>query len=173
MGLLASALYRISGRLRMRRIDIAGRPYLERYFLFKGFGVTAYLHRFVSGDDERNVHDHPWRWSFSLILTGGYVEERLRWFDPEHGWVIRRRRMFPLRMNAIGPACFHRITTPAPGTWTLFVHGPRVKGWGFLDFLNHRADEKPITVYHQPYRPGDSCGWHLTAPRARDVRAGA
>ncbi len=172
MGPVAALLYRFAGQLRYRLISIGGRPYLERHFLFKRFSITAYLHRFVSGDDERNVHDHPWSWAFSLILSGGYTEERLRWFDP-NGCSFTFRRMFPLRINIIGPRAFHRVTKPKPDTWTLFVHGPRVKGWGFLSELPMSIevkDKSMAVVYHQPHASVDNRDWIHTAPRASEVR---
>ena len=176
MNMASSLLYRFAGRLRYRLISIAGRPYLERHFLFKRFGMTAYLPHFVSGDDERNVHDHPWLWAFSVILAGGYTEERLRWFDPDCGFALDLRRMFPLRINIIGPRAFHRIIKPKPGTWTLFVHGPRVKRWGFLEHCARYAagqDRSMVyheTVYRQPYTAGESRDWIYTAPRAAEAR---
>jgi len=173
MSMVASLLHKFAGGLRYRLISIGGRPYLERHFLFKRFGVTGYLHHFVSGDDEREVHDHPWRWSFSVILTGGYIEERLDWFDLDRcGWAAHVRRMFPLRVNFIGARTFHRIVEPKPGTWTLFVHGPRMKGWGFLDFIAN-GHEKPIVVYHQPGLPETNRRWYQDAPLARVARAAA
>lgn len=151
-------LFWLTGRLPCRLIHTGGKPYMERYFLFKRFGITAYLHRFVSGDDERNVHDHPWGWSFALILCGGYIEERMAHMDPEQGWALRLRRMFPLRINVIRGRDFHRITKPKPETWTLFVHGSRVKGWGFLERV-------PLAViYHQPYDSKKAANWWLRNP---------
>lgn len=175
-GAVAALLYRLAGRLRYRLISIGGRPYLERHFLFKRLGATAYLHHFVLGDDERNVHDHPWIWAFSVILTGGYTEERLRWFDPDCGFSLKLRRMFPLRINIIGPRAFHRIIKPKPGTWTLFVHGPRVKGWGFLKerFSMTAGERWPVecghAVYFNSYAASDSRDWIHTAPRAAEAR---
>lgn len=164
--MLRRLLFALSGRLRCRLIHISGKPYLERYFLGKAFGITAYLHRFVSGDDERNVHDHPWGWACALILCGGYREERMTHLDPVEGWARRVRRMFPLRVNIIRARDFHRITSPAPDTWTLFMHGRRVKGWGFLQHMNI-ADgvTRPMVVYHQPYDVAQAQDWTRSAAR--------
>src|SRR4051812_13096994 len=51
--------------------------YLTRWSLREqklsgGGGWRMYLHRFWAGDLE--LHDHPWKWSFSLILWGSYTE---------------------------------------------------------------------------------------------------
>lgn len=108
-----------------------GEPKLHRDYLLgtgKTFGV--FLHRFVASDAPSEFHDHPWSWGASLILRGGYVEERRRRDD----CTITRRWLGPGRVNFLSPGIFHRVELrdrrPA---WTLFVHGPKVRRWGFLD----------------------------------------
>lgn len=39
-------------------------------------GIGVYLHRFHRSDVDRELHSHPWAWSYSIILAGGYIEER-------------------------------------------------------------------------------------------------
>lgn len=163
--MLNRLLYRFSGRLPVRFIDIDGAPYLERYYVGSVCGITAYLHRFVSGDDERQVHDHPWGWAAAIVLAGGYVEERLTALCPDYGWLSTWRRMFPCRINVIRARDFHRVTSPKPGTWTLFITGPRVKSWGFYT----RLREARSVAYYQPFDTTGSTTWHLTAPRGEDV----
>ena len=57
-------------------------PYLERYFVAgwsprnRRTGPALFLHHFVASDPDDEVHNHPWGWSSSLILTGGYREYR-------------------------------------------------------------------------------------------------
>lgn len=132
--MIKKLLYNFSGNLPCRLIDIDGNPYLERYFIGKIFGITFYLHRFVSADTERNVHDHPWGWAFALVLAGGYQEERLQYFDlKSDGWVSKNRNIHRGKINVINAPVFHRIGSAEPETYTLFVHGPRIKGWGFLE----------------------------------------
>ena len=41
-------LFKLTAGLRCKLIDREGAPYLERYYLGRLFGVTFYLHRFVS-----------------------------------------------------------------------------------------------------------------------------
>jgi hypothetical protein len=149
---LAPLLYRLSRRLRLRVIkgdpppgfhgdETRGAPYLERYFLFRlatPWGpVTGYLHRFVGSDPARGVHDHPWARAASLVLAGGYDEERLAGFNGT-GPIVMTRRVGPGRLNLLRGTDFHRVVlprrpdAPAPEAWSLFVHGPHVKPWGFL-----------------------------------------
>ena len=53
-------------------------PYLERYYLFSFLGYTFYLHKFVNSDPDRGLHDHPWYKSFSIVLSGSYIEKKLK-----------------------------------------------------------------------------------------------
>lgn len=111
--------------------------YLRRYWLlpYNRFGYAARIHQFVSGDRDRDLHNHPWPY-VSVILRGGYFEHTLdgerRWHGP--GSVLVR------------PAnSFHRIelwrmpdNTQEP-CWTLFLTGPKRNDtepenscWGFM-----------------------------------------
>ena len=75
--LIECLLYRVSARLPCRFIDgEQGEPYLERYYPCGAFGWHAYLHRFVDSDPDRGVHDHPGNRAVSLVLSGGYDEQR-------------------------------------------------------------------------------------------------
>ena len=114
-----------------------GEPYLERYYLTGLFGWHLYLHRFVDSDPDRGLHDHPWNRAFSLILTGGYDEIRAlvgpptRPDDSGNERTVRRFRA-PGRLNRLRGHDYHRVVLrPGVPAWTLFLHGPRVKGWGF------------------------------------------
>jgi hypothetical protein len=40
------------------------------------------------------------------------------------------------RINVVSGTDFHRVELPgARPAWTLFVHGPKVRRWGFLDLV--------------------------------------
>jgi hypothetical protein len=112
----------------------------------KNGGWRVYLHRFFSGDSE--LHNHPWHWSFSVVLWGSYEERCFDLrdaasddpLDPDYetcGWrktltETRRVRWF----NWIPRTRFHQITKLHPrfgiGPITLFVSGPpHGKSWGF------------------------------------------
>lgn len=144
-----------TGWFSVRHIEIEGAPYLDRWTLWRSrrLGWALFLHRFHSGDRERWLHDHPWRWAISLIVWGGYGEERLNRRDigelarhlGEKGRAlrfVRSMRFGALRnyrwlaapaINVLREQDFHRVTSVAPRpTWTLFLHGPRVRSWGFL-----------------------------------------
>lgn len=128
--MIARLLARLVRFMPGRRIDgDEGEPYLERYYVLGLFGWHVYLHRFVDSDPDRGVHDHPWRHAVSLVLSGGYREVRLT--DRDAGETEIRCVRAPA-LNVIRGRDFHRILLDGGEAWTLFLHGPRVKGWGFL-----------------------------------------
>ncbi len=156
--MLRQLLFNITAKRPCRLIKIDDQPYLERYYMGRFAGITFYLHRFVSSDDERNIHDHPWKWSAAWVLAGGYREERLRHFDPDTGWVSYFRTLFPGRLNIINTRTFHRITEPKTNTWTLFMHGARIKSWGFLEKTDQGLE------YLLPAKCVGERNWKKTAP---------
>lgn len=127
------------------RAPFEGRPelYMRRFYL--GGAVTSesdydrpivprlgdspwamYLHS-LHIPDERKLHNHPWDCSTSLILNGGYTEDR-RGVDG----VVFRRTLGPGSVNVIGGTTWHRIVELGGETvWTLFVAGGRQQTWGF------------------------------------------
>lgn len=123
-----------------KMIHLDGKPYLERYVLRGGLKqdgdkVNVYLHRFHQPDDDRGPHCHPWRWSASLILWGGYVETRV--VEAPGVCVETVERTFREGMiNAIDMTAFHRVAKLLPRdgeVWTLFTTGPKHSlSWGYL-----------------------------------------
>jgi hypothetical protein len=107
-----------------------GRPYLSRYTVRAlDDGGHLYLHHFHESDFAADLHNHPWSGE-SLILEGGYIEERL-----QVGGHITRRRYLPGATVRLEPHTFHRVDLldPVAGCWTLFTTGQRVQSWGFKD----------------------------------------
>lgn len=127
----------VARRLPCRRILAEnGRVYLERYRVLgwmpgsRWRGPSVYLHRFVLPDQDFALHNHPWPWAVSLVLAGGYTEQRLaRMFGlPSCEW----RRIKPGRLNIIRPDDYHRVAElHGDETWTLFLVWPRTRSWGF------------------------------------------
>lgn len=114
--------------------------YLTRYYLFlkdrNWFNI--YLHEFHSSDRDIGtngfglLHNHPFKWSFSIILKGSYAEERLL----DNGNIIVRL-LKPGMVNFIKRTDFHRVDLIDGKVWTLFFTGPRIidkeSAWGFWD----------------------------------------
>ena len=152
-----------------------GKPYLERWYLcgepggLKYFpeGQTemrwwqralawlpcTYVHRFVASDDDEELHNHPWE-ATSLILAGGYVEERRLHVEPfrsREGNVVplvQRKTILqeftPWKLNYIFADTFHKVTLIEDDAWTIIVCGKKVGSWGFWnpktsEFLHWKA----------------------------------
>ncbi len=129
-----SRLSRIASRLKLRVIENGNGPYLLRHRVWGWMPSddakpwSGYLHRFMRPDDDRELHSHPWKWAVSLVLAGGYTEERLK----SDGSVVKIRRR-PFTLNFLGPNSFHRVDElHGKETWTLFVCGPKIGSWGFM-----------------------------------------
>jgi hypothetical protein len=117
--------------LPVQHIAPTGLPYLDRYFAAgwnpttKRPGPAIYLHHFRASDPAVAVHSHPWGWSASLILAGGYREERCT----PTGVVVREYR--PGAVNVLTAADQHRVDLLGEDCWTLFLAGSFERPWGF------------------------------------------
>lgn len=175
-------LYWLTNRLPCRIISDDGTPYLERYYICTLFGVRFYLHRFVGSDPARGLHDHPWAWARSIVLSGWYFEERrdgklhkVRWFNkltgdtfhrvilPKHDvWVTTHYE----HGNVTSSSQWVRCDQPC---WTLFFHAAEYsKPWGFLKMRDSTG-----MGYWKPWNwpsngMGSSKPWWLKAPKGRD-----
>lgn len=135
-------------------------PYLLRVYLLAerlelgGSDVRPYLHHFFRGDRDRDYHNHPWRISYSWILTGGYSEEK---WNPETKQ-IDTRVFRPGAFNVIRRDDYHKVTLlePEKGCWTLFVSVDRLSesngfDWEFLDI--ETGKKTPWGLYQQGKAP--------------------
>jgi len=115
-----------------------GKAYLTRYYLFgadRAWG-NVFLHHFHSSDMDMApsgtfyLHNHPWPWSFSIILVGGYTEERRQTDD-----TITTKVFKPGSINTLSDKDFHRVELLGNDGWSLFFTGWRSKkrSWGFWD----------------------------------------
>ena len=173
--MIDSILQKVSDRLPVRVIERTdGITYLERYYLFSFWRWRVFLHKFLSSDPEEEVHDHPWT-SVSIILSGSYLE--YRWLGGE---LVAKTRKW---INFVKGETFHRVVLPKIPTdmadhkerecWTLFIHGRRFKGWGFLKpfQVSSGPDSQGFYTY-TPVPRGEfsDVGWWKTAILGRDLR---
>lgn len=100
-------------------------PYLTRTLLPRAFGRRVVLHRIHREDQDRHMHDHPWSAASFLVVSGGYVEQRL------DGETLVERALRPGDINRLTASTWHRVTYVAPDTWTVGILGDRVQDWGF------------------------------------------
>lgn len=129
MSLIGRGLLKLAERLPARHLYGKSGLYLSRYTVAKLGLVRVYLHEIHRGDEDPELHNHPWRFALAWILSGGYTEERRK----VEGWecTVPSRAFRPGHLNLIGPDTYHRIDAVLPSTWTLFVVGPRVQDWSF------------------------------------------
>lgn len=133
----------VQGRIPHEVIRIDGEAYLTRFYLngqanlrAQGEGPQFFLHHFHKSDQGRELHNHPYTGT-SLILAGGYVEERMTQLDND-GLAFTEPtavRYMPGDTNQLTLDDFHRtdMVDPVFGCWTLFVTGERTQSWGFLN----------------------------------------
>ena len=113
-------------------------PYLIRYYLLftdrDKFPFNVFIHKFMTGDDDEDPHDHPWGF-FHIILSGGYWEQIP--LDDKDGnkfykgfYKVWRQ---PGYWNIVNSKYTHRVdlddTKPKP--WTLFIPFKHNNEWGF------------------------------------------
>ncbi len=122
----------------LHRRDICndkGDVYLERYRILgwipgsnSRLPFNIYLHRFRRGDEDDQLHNHPWKWAVSFILTNGYVEDRR---CEIYGYAVNMRVIRAPAINVIRGDTYHRVDLIADDCWTLFITGPKTSSWGF------------------------------------------
>lgn len=103
--------------------DETGQP--RRRVVWSASRLGVYLHKFHRGDDDRELHSHPWQWALSLILSGGYVEER------RDGDSVVTRVLKPGQWNVLRSGDYHRVDLLDDESWSLFVVGPKFASWSF------------------------------------------
>lgn len=130
---------------------VDGEPYLTRTVFPRVLGVRPLLHRFHRPDGDRHLHNHPWEWCLSVVLTGSYAEVRLdRGCDGEQDRVVRR-------FNFIRHGDYHRITELRGEVFTLFLTGKRVSDWGFLTedgYVPHEDYKERLRAERERRRQG-------------------
>jgi hypothetical protein len=110
-------------------------PYLTRYYIFRKpvkWMPSMYIHCFHRGDQDKELHSHPWLYSVSLILSGSYIEEYRK------GDEVNVRTLKPGNLNFIKGNKFHRVDLVDSEVWTLFISGPKVQDWGFWNRITKK-----------------------------------
>jgi len=144
--------------------------YLKRWFIIPRNPIfNIYLHHFYLSDLDSALHDHPWNFNISIILSGSYKE----WIpcEPEKWQTTNRRsvkyiRRYPfIPVIRFGPS-IHRIELDTDDNgpkkvWTLFITGQTVSSWGFY-CANRKVDHKDYLIHtiengHKISKIGKGC----------------
>jgi hypothetical protein len=95
---------------------------------------SFFVHCIHRSDDDQALHNHPWTWSVSFIVSGGYLEERrARAVYPDAAPRVVTRRVRPFTFNVIRGNDFHRVDLVGRESWSFFLAGPKLQPWGFWD----------------------------------------
>jgi hypothetical protein len=89
---------------------------------------NLFLHQFHRSDDDGALHSHPWSWAISLVLAGGYSEERRVGQS-----TVLRQTVRPGRLNFLSHKTYHRVDLIEEDAWSLFLVGPKRGTWYFWD----------------------------------------
>lgn len=130
--------------------------YLRRFFIWrpkdKSKGGSVFLHHIINSDDDPDPHDHPFDFT-SLILWGGYSDERWWWWDmsgcktwdgkdlPSHRFGPIYDNVRPLSVVHRKAEHIHRVRLHTDfycepkSAWTLVFTGPYRREWNFVTKL--------------------------------------
>lgn len=106
-------------------------PYMQRWWLRRDNQGGCYVHRFLRDDDDRALHDHPWR-SISIMLEGETREQYApNLTDPRDPSQHKTRELGPGDVVFRDAGFSHRIELISKTAVTLFITGSRHRDWGF------------------------------------------
>ena len=102
--------------------EMIGECYMRRWHLRRKPGRhNLYLHRYDGSDDDRALHDHPWK-SIGIVLWGKLYEVS------EMG----EKRLWPFIPKYRKAQYAHRLKLKSKVAFTLFFTFPKEREWGFL-----------------------------------------
>ena len=94
-------------------------PYVVRWRIETPWGSIR-LHHWLSHDDDRAMHDHPWDF-LTFVLRGGYTDVSL------DGDQYLKAPTMAYRKSTHQ----HTVFPDEKGAWTLVITGPKIRKWGF------------------------------------------
>lgn len=138
-------------------IGSADNPYMKRWWMKREQDGGCYIHRFLRDDDDRALHDHPWR-SMSILLEGETREQYApNLTDPRDPSQYKSRDLKPGDVVFRDAGFSHRIELLTKSAVTLFITGSRDRDWGFWCQQGWR----PWQEFVAPGKPGEvgrGCG---------------
>jgi hypothetical protein len=125
-------------------------PYLIRYYVFlkdrNNFPFNIFIHKFMKGDDDEDMHDHPWGF-FHIILSGGYWEE-VPYDQNDLNKGIQKIWRESGYWNCVSADYKHRIELQDNiKPWTIFIPLNKRSEWGFWVKKNQIWEKIPFNIY--------------------------
>lgn len=120
------------------RLGLPDCPYVIRWRLETPIGSLR-VHHWLSSDDDRAVHDHPW-WFLTFVVKGYYYDAGTR-AELLQAPAIRFR---PAKHQ-------HTVYPGRDGAWTILITGRPLRTWGFYPkgkFV--KANKWFLTYGHHP-----------------------
>lgn len=114
-------------------------PYLIRW-VFQTRWFSVRLHHWISSDDQRHYHDHPF-WFLVLVLRGSYTDRSPAGDD----------RMTAGRVRFRPAEHKHTALVDRGGCWTLLLCGPEIREWGF--WVNGRFRKRNKYFFEHGHHP--------------------
>lgn len=87
------------------------------------------IHHWLSSDDQRYMHDHPW-FFVTLIISGGYTEWTPTPIDEVAAMGPRVGKWYG-RWSLLKRAASWKHTVETKGAWTILLTGRNKRRWGF------------------------------------------
>jgi hypothetical protein len=112
-------------------------PYIRRWIVDLGPLGSIRLHHWLTDDDGRALHDHPWGF-LTLVLSGSYVDIHEPSWIQRHGYLhserlyrgLLRREVMSRGALRWRPA-YHTHTVHTTGAWTILWAQPKKRNFGF------------------------------------------
>lgn len=116
-------------------------PYIERW-VFDFYLFSIRVHHWLSSDDPRHFHDHPWFY-YSYVISGAYKD-----CSPD-GTVHRKAGTL-----AYFPATHkHTVQLTTKDCWTILFTGREKRDWGFwVNGKFHKRNRYFFDYKHYPCR---------------------
>lgn len=101
------------------RLGLPTCPYLIRWRVETKWGSVR-LHHWISSDDPRALHDHPWDF-VTFVIKGGYTDK-----NP-----TGEQHLKAPKVQYRSATHQHTVYPDPGGAWTVVITGPKIRPWGF------------------------------------------
>ena len=121
------------------KLGLPNCPYVIRWRLETPIGSIR-IHHWISSDDDRAFHDHPW-WFLTFVFRGGYTDRSPVGDEHIRAPAIRYRSALHR----------HTVVPDHDGAWTILITGKKTRAWGFwLNGKFRKANKWFATYGHHP-----------------------